>query len=112
MPEPSVTATRLPGRAPVAVTVTPGSTPPSGPATRPSMAPVVVCATAAVATAAASRAASDEGRIDPLVVHIRHLLELGVGAGHPCRARAEEGAAMDVSLGRRVRLRQRPNCST
>src|SRR5579863_4085946 len=77
MPKPSVTATRLPGRAPVAVTVTPGRTPPSGPAARPSMAPVVVCATAAVATAAASRAASHDGRSDPLVVHIRHLLELG-----------------------------------
>src|ERR1700674_2259009 len=78
MPKPSVSATRLAGRAPAAVTVTPGRTPPSGPTTRPSMAPVVVWAVAAPAAPIA--AARSQRQIDPLLrvdiqVHIHHLLE-------------------------------------
>src|SRR5690242_11895162 len=72
MPKPSVSATRLAGRAPVAVTVTPGRTPPSGPRTRPSMAPIVVWAAAAPAVKPAARS---QRQIDPrLVLHIPHLL--------------------------------------
>src|ERR1700686_5354103 len=91
MPKPSVSATRLAGRAPVAVTVTPGRTPPSGPTTRPSMAPVVVWAVAAAA--AANAAAENKRPTDPrLLVHIPHLL-LEIAACRPCLARAEGGAA-------------------
>src|ERR1700720_205581 len=96
MPKPSVTPTRLAGRAPVAVTVTPGRTPPSGPTTRPSMAPVVVWA---VAAAAAANAAADNQRpADPrLLIHIPHLL-LAIAACRPCLARAEGAGAASGSL--------------
>src|ERR1700686_4197350 len=96
MPKPSVSATRLAGRAPVAVTVTPGRTPPSGPTTRPSMAPVVVWA---LAVAAAAKATAENKRPTALrlLVHIPHLL-LDITACRPCLARAEGAGAASGSL--------------
>src|ERR1700730_5342236 len=118
MPKPSVSATRLAGKAPVAVTVTPGRAPPSGPRTRPSMAPVVVCAVAATAVKPAARS---QRLIHPLLlVHIPHLL-LELGACRPCLARAGGVGVADRSLGRRAEQENRvgvrrsfgqlPNCS-
>src|SRR5579864_76747 len=96
MPKPSVSATRLAGSAPVAVTVAPGRTPPSGPTIRPSMAPVVVWALAAAA--AASTAADNRRPIAPRrLVHIPHLLQ-EIAACRPCLARAEGAGAASGSL--------------
>src|ERR1700719_2806271 len=100
MPKPSVSATRLAGRAPVAVTVTPGRTPPSGPTTRPSMAPVVVWAVAAAAAARPADSATDSKRPTdpPLLLHIPHLLPQEIAACRPSwRERREQVRRVDRS---------------